>query len=143
MTEKKQGVIAPKISREVAEEEFDNFAEAWDIENDTASMTEEDLASYNKQKRAVVNAMMKGYVTIDDEANLIHKLRSPIGDITELKYSIPTGEVYTAISKAKKNSNLIFVTLSKMTGKHSSVFDKMNGLDAKFAVGVATLFLAS
>lgn len=60
------------VSKEVAEKEFDRFAEEMDLDLDIDLMEEDDLAQFEKQKRRIVTAIMRGSLVINDNGEAVY-----------------------------------------------------------------------
>ena len=74
----------PKISKEMAEQEFDRFLEAMDIEADPVDMDEDDKKGFEQQKSKLVSTIMSGSVIIDDDGQPVFTPKRSGGEpITE------------------------------------------------------------
>jgi len=134
-----------KINTEMAEQEFDRFAERWDIETNTARMNEESAEGFQALKDRIVRAIEKGRATIGDKGNLTYALYESIGDVKHLDFSVPKGSAYMEMDnyKDKQSMRKLFAFMGGMTKQDSKIFAKMDGVDVKFCQGVATLFMVS
>ena len=137
--------MSDKISREMGEQEFQRFAELWDIETNTDRMNEQTAESFNTLRDRVVRAVCSGRATIEDDGSLSYTLREPVGDVTELTFRVPMGSAYMEMDnyKTRQSMRMLYAFLGAMTKQSSKVFVQMNGIDVKFAQGIATLFLGS
>jgi hypothetical protein len=66
--EEKKAVVA----QEVAELEFERFAESMDIDIDVCGMDEEDLNAFNAQKRRIVRSIVGGHLTFNDDGEAVY-----------------------------------------------------------------------
>ncbi len=134
-----------KISREMAEQEFDRFCDLWDIDSDTDSMSVEDLDSFEAPKRRLVRAIEKGQASINEEGHVLFKLLAPTAVVSELTFKVPSGQAYMTMDKYKDRQNMhkLQAFMGSMTSQSPSVFSGMDGRDVKFCQGVALLFMGS
>lgn len=134
-----------KVVREVAEKEFERFVMAWDIDANTDNMSGEDKESFIQQKGRLVNQIVAGHATVDEDGDIHYKLKYPKGDTTELHFRVPTGAAYMSMDNFKDRQNIskINAFLGSMTKQAPRFFANMDARDVKFCQGVAILFLAS
>lgn len=150
MDEEKAEIITmgknEKINPDMAESEFQRFAEAWDIELDLEGFSSEDKDEYDTQKRRIIRAIMKGRAFISDEGlTVTYELIQPIAETSKIEMNIPKGDAYLAMDKFKEKQgihklNAFMAASSKVNPK---IFSSMDGRDLKFFQAVTTLFFAS
>ena len=58
--------IEMKVALEVAQEEYERFAEAWDLDTDVDAMNEEDRKSYEALERLLLRNIQAGSLTVDE-----------------------------------------------------------------------------
>jgi hypothetical protein len=145
MTTKKDEKTKVKVSEEVAEQDFERFAEYWDIDTETETMSPEDRDSFEGQKSRILRAIKNGRAAIGDDGKLTYKLREPIGEYESLTFKLPRGDAFISMDKHKERQSMhkIQTLIAGMTGVPSSLLSRLNGIDMKFGMGVASLFLAS
>lgn len=133
------------VNKEVAEAEFERFATIWDIFHSVAQMTPEDRLSFEQQKLRIINEIIVGAVTVDEEGALIYVLKYPFGELKEIKMSIPTGAAHMAMDLYKEGQNMhkMFAFMGSCSKKPPVVFSNMDGRDVKLPLAVASLFLGS
>lgn len=129
-----------KIDKEVAQKEFERWANAWRIEIEESELSEEDQESFNEQRRKVVKAIEKGYLTVsEDGAELV--LDTDKGPVT---FSEPKGAAYLSMDQHKnKNMASSFGFMGSMTGTPAKFWSSVRGADVKIAQAITALFLAS
>jgi len=129
----------------IAEEEFDRFADAWELDTDVATMAEEDADSFRTAKRRVIQKIMSKTAVVDENGDLIYKLRKKIGSLKEVKLSIPAWGAWTDMDRGRKDKNMMKFThyIANAIGQPAPLLTKMDGRDAKFIQGVYSLFLGS
>jgi len=81
------------VDEEVALAEFERFCEEMDIENDESILDQEDLTTWNKQKRKIVGAIMKGAMVINESGEAVYTPQKS-GDIGPLTFHEGTAADY-------------------------------------------------
>ena len=140
-SEKKGGTVDKKT----AGEDFNRFATAWEIDTDVADMKQEDRDSFEDQKRKVVKAIMIGRAAVDEDGNIVYGLKDQVHGVDSVTLRMPRGEGYMEMDRFKEQQGVhkFMAVMGHMTGKQVKVFSGMSGIDIKFCMAVATLFLAS
>jgi len=143
LAEKNSDEVA--ISIDVAQDEFQRFANEWDIDTDTSLMESDDKEDFNKLKRKIVREIMKGNATVDTDGNISYKLKYPKGEKTDLDFRIPLGKAYMNMDnyKEKQGMHKMFSFIGSLIKMPSGYCSSIDARDLKFCLGVATLFLAS
>lgn len=136
------------VDRQTAEEEFSRFCESWEIDDETATMDEEDTAAFEGNKAKFINAVMRGRLKLDDEKDcLIYTFsqKSPERSGQDIEIRRPKGSSYleTDNYKSEKGMHKTFAILASMTGQDPKFYAKVDGIDMKPLQAVMTLFLAS
>lgn len=131
----------PKISQEMAEQEFDRFLDAMDIEADPVDMDEDDKKGFDQQKRRVVAAIMSGNVVIDNDGQPIFTPKRSGGD--PITFHEPTGASLMAMDRKKKTEDVgkMYATMADMTKEPPKRFANMKYADLKVCTAITTLFL--
>ena len=135
-------MLEDKISKEMAEQEFDRFAEAMDLEFDTAGMDPEDIKGLEHNKGIVLKALQKGALTIDDEGQPVYSPQRS-GDIKPIVFREPTGASLMAMDHGKKAEDVkkLYNVMADVTGREPKLFASMKMADLKICMAVITLFL--
>lgn len=130
---------------EVAEQEFDRWADAWRIDTEVLTMDEDDAEDFKNLKRKVLLSIRRGDTTITAEGNLHYKLFQPVGRLSEVEVKRPKGAAYFDMDKSKdgKNMNKMGHFLAAAIGEPIGVFAKMDGVDMKYFQVIYNLFLDS
>lgn len=128
-----------KIPADMAEQEFEKFAEAMDIDINVERMDDEDAKDFEGLKNKIVGAIMKGSLVISDNGEPVLSL----SDGESLTFSEPTGASLMATDKRKKTENVarLSVIMAEMCGVPVQVFAKMPMRDFKVCQSITTLFL--
>ena len=137
-----------KIGSDVAEEEFERFADAWRIDTDVDFMTEDDEAGFQQVKRRMIRAIMSGNAIVNNDNNIEYELFAPIGDLTTVVIKRPSGHSFTSMDAVKKSKNLVAKTnkiYADAMGIPSTFLSstRMDGIDYRFIQGVYSLFFGS
>lgn len=144
MDDKVEGVPRT-IAKEVAEKEFADFVDAWDIDANTDAMSGEDREAFAQQKAKIVTQIMKGSASIDEDGNISYRLKKPQDGVTEIVFRIPSGQAYMAMDQYKDRQNVhkMYAFMGSMTKQETKLFSRMDARDTKFCMGVTLLFLGS
>ena len=135
-----------KVAEEQAEQEFESWAEAWDIETDTSDFDEDDLEQYKALKKKIIKAVKQGRASfIEDFEKIKYTLRFPRGEITHIVLEMPEGDALTATDKYKPHEQIKKQNafIARMANQPPSIITKLKVADLKFLQAVTALFLAS
>ncbi len=136
-----------KIDLQTAAQEFSRWADAWDLDADVDSMTEEDRSSFESLQRRLMRAISKGsLVVFEDAESLVYTLLNPkVQGIETLTCSMPTGRAVLGWDRYKDRQSIHKLNsfMGAMCGVEPSVFGSMDGRDLKVIQAVAQLFLGS
>ena len=135
--------MADKVVIEQAEAEFDSFVEKMDLDLSTDDMDAEDLTQFNKQKRRILQQIVKGNLTFTEEGEPVytpHRTPNFDGSIT---FYEPTGAVIMMMDKKKTGHDVgkMDAIIGAMTKQNAVVFSKLTGTDYKICTAIAALFL--
>lgn len=140
MTDKKSKKVV--VAKEVAEAEFERFADIMDLDIDPAGMDEEDKTGLEQNKKRIISAIQKGALVVNDKGEPVFTPQRTQG-LEDITFHEPTGASLMAMDRKKKNHDIskMFATMADMTGGHSNSFSKMKMSDLKVCLAVTTLFL--
>lgn len=133
-----------KVSKEVAEAEFERFADEMDIDIDTADMDAEDLTAFNKMCKKVIVAIGRGSLVINETGEAIY---TPQNERSKHKEAITfherTGASLMAMDGKKKGHDVkkMYAVLGDMCKQHSSVFAGLVGTDVKVCESLFALLM--
>lgn len=134
------------VSAEVADSEFERFAESWDIDIDEDGLSEEDIDSLHTLKRRLVRAIKAGRLAVNDDGSLTFQLKfSDDVTLTELSLRVPKGNTVVAFDKHKEREGFhkLNVFMAGMAGQPPKLFAQLDHRDLKVPHAVAQLFLGS
>ena len=131
-----------KISKEMAEAEFNRFADLMDLDLDPSGMSSDDRADFVVEKRKIIRALCKGDLVINENGEPIFTpVRSE--DKEPITFFEPTGASLAAMDRTKKDHDItkMFTTMADMTKRNAATFACMKMPDLKVCMGISTLFL--
>jgi hypothetical protein len=133
-----------KIAKEVAEQEFDRFVEAMDLDLDTADMDAEDLTAFNKQKSRIVGAIQRGSLVINENGEAVYTPWRPGSKHKEaITFHERTGASLMAMDGKKKNHDVAktYAVMADMCKVHPNVFAGLVGSDVKVCEALFALLM--
>ena len=131
-----------KVSVEMAEQEFDRFAEAMDLEFDTSNMDQEDVKGFGHNKGIIIKAIQKGALVIDDKGQPVYTPQRT-SDVKPIVFHEPTGASLMAMDGGKKTEDVkkLYHVMADVTERDAKLFSSMKMADLKVCMAVITLFL--
>lgn len=131
-----------KVALEVAEQEFNRFVEAMDLDVNPADMDEDDKKGFEQQRERVVSAIQAGTVVINDNGEPVFTPQRT-KDADPITFYEPTGASLMAMDRKKKTEDIgkLYAAMGDMTKNHANVFSKMKMADLKVCMAITTLFL--
>lgn len=132
------------ICKEVAEKEFSRFCRRFDIFSDIEEMEDVEKSAFLSQKRKIVREIVAGNLTVDEEGNLVYRLKCPLSKLESMTFKRPKGSVYTRtdIHEDGEWNAKVIEAVSCMTRVHTKTIISFDSIDTKFCLAVGTLFLA-
>ena len=131
-----------KVAKEVAEQEFERFAEVMDLDVDPAFLDDEDKKGLELQKNRIVAAIMAGSLVINDDGEPVYTPQRS-EDRTPITFHEPSGASLMEMDRKKKNEDIgkLYAIMASMGKVHANTFAKMKMSDLKVCQAVTTLFL--
>lgn len=123
-----------KVSLEQAELEFENFAEAMDLDDDTARMDDDDRTGFEKQKRRITRAVQYGALVFNDDGEAVYTPQHRrSGHKEPITFHERTGASIMAMDGKKKGHDAakMYAVLAEMCKVHPKVFAGLVGEDVK------------
>lgn len=132
-----------KLAKEVAEAEFQRFADTMALDVDVSEMDEDDRKGFQQQKAIIISALMSGALVINEEGEPTFTPQRT-KDAAPVTFTEPTGASLMAMDRKKKSEDIgkLYATMADMSGTHSSTFSRMKMADLKVCMAVTTIFLA-
>lgn len=122
------------VVREVAEQEFDRWAEAMDLDVDTSYMDDDDRTQFEKQRRRVLRALQRGSLVVSESGEAVYTPRNPGTKATgALTFHERTGASLMAMDGKKKGHDAAktYAVMADICKTHPSTFAGMVGEDVK------------
>lgn len=131
-----------KISVEMAEQEFDRFAEAMDLDFDTSGMDADDVKGFEHNKSIITKAIQKGALIVDEDGQPVYTPQRT-KDIKPIIFHEPTGASLMAMDGGKKTEDVkkLYHVMADVTKRDAKLFSSMKMADLKICMAVITLFL--
>jgi len=134
--------MTDKVAKEVAEAEFERFAEAMDLDVDTSIMDEDDRKGFDLQKNRIVSAIRSGAMVVNEDGEPVFTPQR-MKDAGTITFHEPDGAALMAMDRKKKSEDIgkLYATMGAMTGTTAKTFSGMKMADLKVCMAIATLFL--
>jgi len=132
------------VGKEVAEAEFERFAEAMDLDLDPDYMSQEDREGFEKHKRRVTREIMRGSLIVNDDGEAVY---TPWKSTTKHKDPITfherTGHTVSTMDQSKKSQQArqTYGMMAEMCRVHPSIFSSMVGTDIKVCEALFALLM--
>lgn len=136
-----------KISKEVANKDFESWADALGIEYDTDGMNAEEKADFERVKAPIIKAIVDGRCVVDGNS-LEYTIKTCAAAEglagRNVKIGAPSGAIYSGMDGYKETQNVhrLNGAMSAMTGLDVGIFPKLDLRDYSFFKAVVQLFLS-
>lgn len=132
------------VDIQTATEEFNRFCEDWEIDFDESEMNAEEKVDFQSIKNKILKPIKMGRLVFDSGVLIytISRTEKHIGQQIHIRR--PNGAAYMEMDRYKEQQGVhkMYSILAAMTGKETSFFANMDGIDIKPFQAVASLFLA-
>lgn len=140
-----EGETKAKITREVANNDFENWADLVHIDYDTDEMNAEEKQTFEVLKKTVLKAIMNGSCVVNGDTleYTIRTCKRAEGLIgRKVVIDSPGGNINTGMDGYKDTQNVhrLNGAMSAMTGLDVGIFPKLDAWDYSFFRSVVTLF---
>lgn len=134
--------MTDKIVKEVAEQEFNRFVEAMDLDVNPGDMDAEDKKGFEQQKDRIISAIQSGALVINDDGEPVFTPQRT-NDAAAITFHEPTGASLMAMDRKKKTEDIgkLYASMGDITKTHASTFSRMKMPDLKVCMAITTLFL--
>lgn len=134
------------VAEDLAEQEFQRFADAMDLDIDPKGMDDDDRAAFKHAKRRFIQSMMIGKLVVDEKGQPIYTPSgngAPNEDLKPITFREPSGASLMAMDSKKKDHSVekTMAFMADQTGESPSRFAKMPNRDLKICMAVSGLFL--
>ena len=133
-----------KIDAKTAEQEFETWVDAMDLDLDTTEMDADDLAGYNRQKKRIIKAIMRGALIFNDNGEAVYTPHRPGSQHKDpITFHERTGASIMAMDGKKKGHEVakMYAVLADMCKVHPKVFAMMVGEDVKVCEALFALLM--
>jgi hypothetical protein len=134
----------PRVSREVAESEFDRFVESMSIDVDKSLMDEDEERAFERQKNKLVKAIMDESLVINDEGEAVYtpcnkRSRTDV----PLTFNERTGNTLTSTDSKGKNAQAakMYAMMGDMCRVPPKTFSGLVGQDIKMCEAIFSLLM--
>lgn len=132
------------IAPEVAQDEFERFAEAMDVETDTAQMTEETEEVYTSARDMFIRAIVRGKLVVNADGEPVYTpVRS--SNTSPITFKEPDGAALISNSRGRKKADegvgQMYQIMATMCGTTPGRFANMKLKEAQECMAIATLFI--
>lgn len=129
------------VAREVAEREFERFAEAMDLDVGIDDMDDDERRDFSLHKRRFLKAVQAGHLQVDEEGQPV--FTPQVGNQKELVFHEPDGAALMEMNRAKSNKSvkqqhLVLAAITKTSAKR---FATMKNRDLKVCYALLAFFL--
>jgi hypothetical protein len=127
------------VATDVAEQEFERFLDAMDIDRDPASMDEDDKKGFEDAKRKFVKQVEVGRLVVDEKGQPVYTTHAG----KTLIFHEPTGASFMAMDSKKKGADVakMCAVMADIAHCDPSEFAKMPNRDFQVCKTIITLFL--
>ena len=134
----------PKVVLEMAEQEFNRFAETMDLDVSTDGMSADDKRDFTIQRDRIIKVIQSGALVVNDDGCPVYTPQRAGADVKPIIFYEPTGASYLAMDRRKVGEDMakLFSTMADITKTSSGLFSKMKNGDLKVCMAITTLFLA-
>ena len=132
------------VGPEVAEAEFNRFADAMDLDVDENAMDVEDRASFSKHKRRLTRAIEQGILVINDDGEAVLTPGNKSSAYTDpITFHERTGAALMAMDgkKAGQDVRKMYAVMGELAKVHPSVFSRLAGSDIKICESLFVLLM--
>lgn len=130
-----------KVAREVAQAEFERWADVFEIDTTTEDMSDKELEAFNAFKIKFIRRVETGVLLVDGDGTL--ELSPRGGDGKLLKFNEPTGAVLSARKINDTDFQAVRRVLAMWTGAPPKRFADMKLRDFNFCTELLAFFGSS
>lgn len=132
--------MADKISRDMAEAEFERFCDENFIDTDLTGLDQEDVDAFEAHKLRIVKAICIGWVTIDDDATASIEISPELS----LSFKSPNSSALMAADSVKPGKDIakLNAVMASIVGKSPKTFAAIPMKQYQVCASITTLFLA-
>lgn len=132
------------VATEMAESEFDRFADCMDLDLDISDMDSEDLTQFTKLKKRIIRAIEKGSLTINEDGEATYTPQNKNSKYKEaITFHERTGASLMAMDGKKKNYDVAktYAVMADMCKVHQGIFAGLVGIDVKICEALFSVLM--
>lgn len=132
------------VGREVAELEFQRWAEAMDLDVDVDGLDAEDLRALNKQKSRIVGAIQRGSLVISEAGEAVYTPANSASRHTDpITFHERTGASLMAMDSRKKSADAArtYAVMGDICRLPPQAFAGLVGIDIKVCEALFALLM--
>lgn len=132
------------VAKDMADAEFERFAELMDLDLDTSGMDSEDLTQFTKLKNRVIRAIEKGALVINDNGEAVYTPQNTKSKCQDsLTFHERTGASLMAMDGKKKNHDIAktYAVMADMCKVPVNTFAGLVGIDVKVCEALFALLM--
>lgn len=133
-----------EITKELAEQEFDRFSEAMDLDLDTSLMDEKDLTQFTKQKKILIKAILVGSLIVNEEGELVYTPQHKRSKSKEpITFYERDGACLMAMDGKKTGHDIakMYAVLAAMCKVPPKTFTSLVGVDIRVSEAIFALLM--
>lgn len=129
------------LPADVAQQEFDRFAESMDLDFDERGMDDEDAKGFRESRRLFLRAVEKNRLVVNDDGEPVYT--PVVGNRDPITFHEPQGCSFMASDLKKKGHDVgkMHVIVADFTQQPAERFAKMKQRDYKVVLAIALLIL--
>ncbi len=129
-----------KVNLEVANAEFERWAESNELSIDTSTFDQDELKTFEAFRHKFIVRMQKGQLVVEDNGDLLFE---PKGSKQQLRFDEPTGLILSARMKNDDDTQAARRMLAQWTGTEPNTFAQMPLRDFTFCSEILGFFVNS
>ena len=132
------------VAKDMADAEFERFAELMDLDLDTSGMDSEDLTQFSKLKNRVIRAIEKGALVINDNGEAVYTPQNANSKCQDsITFHERTGASLMAMDGKKKNHDIAktYAVMADMCKVPVNTFAGLVGIDVKVCEALFALLM--
>lgn len=133
-----------KVNEKQAENEFDTWAEAMDLDIDEKHMDAEDVTQFRRQKRQIIKAITVGALTFNENSEAVYTPQNKNSKHKEsLTFHERSGADLMAMDGKKKNQDVgkTFAVMASICEVHPKDIAGLKGVDNKITMALFSLLM--
>ncbi len=139
-------VDGPKITKEMAEKEFQGWADHLRLDTNEEEMDVEEKSEFLQIKKKFVYCLLHGYTQTEENGDLVLNLIEPIAGKSKITFRRKfKGAAFVVMDRYKESQNVhkTVAFLGAWVGVDPKVLMKMDAIDLWFGMKMVSLFFGA